>query len=120
MPYDVPSDRLLTYKPFVSPDAKRGPVRSNTKGQPPSGRNVGKLTDVLKMPLDVFYEVTRRDLLAYMSTNYFGVDCLTPPPVGHPSTRTRIFEAPCHFDVEELGPCLDRREAGNRHARMPP
>ena len=120
MPDNIHSDRLLAYKPSVSPDAKRGPVRLNTKGQAPSGRNVGKLADVLKMPLDVFYEVTRRRLLAYMSTNFPGVDCLAPSPIGHSSTRTRVFEAPCQFNVEELGPCLDRREAGNRNARMPP
>ena len=117
---DVRSDRLLAYKPFVSPDAKRGPVRLNTKGQAPSGRYVGKLADVLKMPLNVFCEVSRRCSLAYVQTNSFGIDCLTPPPIGHPSTRTRVFEAPCHFDVEELGPYLDRREAGDRYARMSP
>lgn len=57
----VHSDRVLAYKPLVSSKAKPGPVRLNTKGKAPSGRNVGKLTDLLKMPLDVFYEVFHSD-----------------------------------------------------------
>jgi len=117
---DAHSDRLLAYKPIVSPDAKRGPVRLNTKGQAPSGRNVGRLADVLKMPLYVFHEVTRRSSLADMSADSFGTDCLTPPSIRHPSTRTRVFEASRYSNVEELGPCLDHSEAGDRHARMPP
>ena len=54
---DIHSDRLLAYKPIVTPKVKPGPVRLNTKGKPPSGRNVGKLADLLKMPIDVFCEV---------------------------------------------------------------
>ena len=50
-------DRLLAYKPIISSEAKPGPARLNSKGKAPSGRNVGKLADLLKMPLDVFCEV---------------------------------------------------------------
>lgn len=53
----VHPDRLLAYRPVVSPNAKRGPIRINTQGMAPSGRNVGILADLVKMPLDVFCEV---------------------------------------------------------------
>ena len=112
-------DRLLAYKPIVSPKAKSGPARLNTKGKAPSGRNVGKLTDLLKMPLDVFCEVTRRCLFA-CTTNSCGVDCFVPPSLGYSSTRTSVYKDSRRSDVKKLGPRLDRSEAGDRHAGMPP
>jgi len=67
-------DRLLAYTPIVAPNVKLGPMRNSTKGKAPSGRNVGKLADLLKMPLDVFCEV-RNWRLGFYTTNSCGVDC---------------------------------------------
>ncbi|KAF9781569.1 hypothetical protein BJ322DRAFT_1076985 [Thelephora terrestris] len=53
----LPRNRLLAYQPIVSSEAKPGPLHHNTKGQAPSGRNVGKLAGLLKMPPDVFREI---------------------------------------------------------------
>ena len=52
------------------------------------------------------------------TTNPCGVGCFVSSSAGHSSTRSRVFEDSRHFNVKELGPCLDRREAGNRHARV--
>ena len=54
---DVHTDRLLAYKPIISSEIKPDPRHLNTKGQVPTGRNVGKLTELLKMPRSVFCEV---------------------------------------------------------------
>ena len=61
MSHSVYTDRLLVYKPIVSAEAKLDPPHSNTKGQAPSGRNVGKLAGLLNMPQDVFCEVIYED-----------------------------------------------------------
>jgi len=115
---DIHSDRLLAYKPIVTPKVKPGPVRLNTKGKPPSGRNVGKLADLLKMPIDVFCEVRNWGLGLYMA-NSCGADRFVSSSVGHPSTCSRVSEGSHHFNVEKLGPCLGHREAGDWYARMP-
>lgn len=116
--YGVHSDRLLAYKPIVSPKAKPAPTRSNTKGKAPSGRNVGKLADLLKMPLDVFYEVTCQYLFACM-TDPRDVDCLVPPSAGYSSPRARVSEGSLPSNVKKIGPRLGHREANDRHAGMP-
>ena len=116
--HGVHSDRFLVYKPIISPKAQPGPTRPNTGGRTPSRQNVGKPADLLKMPIDVFYEVTHQEMLLY-ATDSCHVDCLVPPPIGDSPTRTRIFQASRRFNVEKLCPCLDRREADDWHAKMP-
>ena len=58
-------DRLLAYKPIISSDVKPDPPHLNTKGQAPSGRNVGKLEGLMKMPQDVFCEVLYESHVLY-------------------------------------------------------
>ncbi|OJT07262.1 hypothetical protein TRAPUB_1891 [Trametes pubescens] len=43
-------------RPIVTWCREKKPVE-NTKGKKPTGRNVGKLMGVMKMPLDVFFEI---------------------------------------------------------------
>lgn len=103
-------DRLLAYKPIVSSEAKPDPPHSNTKGQAPSGRNVGKLMELLKMPPDVFREVLyeRYTLRATKSC----IDCFKSPSGRYSSPLSRVPKDSGHPDVKKLGLHLDHREEG--------
>ena len=116
---DVYTDRLLAYKPIVSPEAKPDPLHLNTKGKAHSGRNVGRLADLLKMPPDVFHEVSFSDL-SWSTAKIRRVDCFVSSPIGYSSSRTCILEDPGRPDVAKLVPCLDRREEGAWYARVSP
>ncbi|KAF9644141.1 hypothetical protein BDM02DRAFT_3103424 [Thelephora ganbajun] len=135
---DVHTDRLLTYEPVVSSKIKRAPARLNTKGKAPSGRSVGKLADLLKMPLDVFYEIVSYlhplDILqlaraslgiraTLMSKNSVRVwitarrmigmpEC--PPDLSEPQYASLVFEHICF--VSNHAPCIeDLLPMGFRH-----
>ena len=115
---DVHADRLLAYKPIVSSEAKPGPLHLNTKGQAPSGRNVGKLAGLLKMPPDIFREVIYE--IYTLLTTKFWADCFEPSSVGYSSPCAHVPEYPRHPYVKRLGPHLGHREEDPRHARVSP
>ena len=104
------ADRILVYKPIVSSEPKRDLPHLNTKGQAPSGRNVGKLTELLKVPPDVFREVLYQGYTLRM-TKSCG-DCFKSTSVGYSSPRAHVPRDSGHPNVKKLGPYLDRCEEG--------
>lgn len=115
---DVHTDRLLTLKPIVSSEARPEPLHLNTRGQAPSGRNVGKLAGLLRMPVNIFGEVSYTSYTLPVTNSY--IDRCTPPPIGYSPPRAHLPESSRHPDVKRLILCLDWRKKEAWYARMSP
>lgn len=114
---DVHTDHLLAYKPIVSFEAKPDPPHLNTKGKAPSGRNVGKLAGLLKMPKGVFREVPYEGYT--LRATKLCTDCFKSSSVGYSPPLPLVLENSSHPDVKKLGLYLGRREKDAWYADMP-
>lgn len=97
----MPTDWLKAFPPEPAPDS-RGPRRIPKRKRKPGkksayNRNVGKLAGIMKVPLDIFYEVRRTPSFRRLGRTLCRLCYMQIVSYMHPSDLLHISRVSKHF-----------------------